>query len=89
MIFVTLSKLVPGKGPEFVEALKKGILSQPDVPDNVKLLSAFVTYGQYDLVMTLEAPDLTKANEALKELLTSGIVSTETLVGQSIEEFVS
>lgn len=88
MVFITLSKLVPGKGPDFVDALRQQMIDAEQMPDDVKLLSAFVTYGQYDLVMTLEAPDLKRANEALKDLLTSGVVTTETLVGQSIDEFV-
>ena len=88
MIFVTLSKLVPGKGTDFVESLKEGIVEQTRMPEGVNVLSAYVTYGQYDLIMTLEAPDLALANEALKELLTSGIVTTETLVGQTIQEFI-
>ena len=89
MIFVTLSKLVPGRGTDFVDALRRGIVSSETLPGTVRVVSAFVTYGQYDLVLTLEAPDLSTANDALKELLTSGIVSAETLVGQTIDEFIS
>jgi len=87
MIFIMMAKLVPGKGKEFVEALKKGIIDQSRMPPEVKIISAFVTYGQYDLVLTCEAPDLKSSNRALKELLTSGLVSTETLVGQTVTEF--
>jgi len=89
MVFVTLAKLAPGKGKEFIESLREGIIDQSNVPPEVKILSAYITYGQYDLVLTCSAPDLKTANAALKRLLTSGLVSTETLVGQTVEEFIS
>lgn len=86
MVIITLAKLVPGKGKEFVEALKGGIVAQLRVPD-VRVISAYVTYGQYDLVLTCEAKDLATANRALRGLVSSGFVTTETLVGQTVEEF--
>ena len=89
MIFVTLGKLVPGKGKEFIEALKSGNFDKPRLPEGVAALSAYVTYGQYDFVLTLEAKDLAAANRALRELITSGMLTTETLVGQTVREFVA
>jgi uncharacterized protein with GYD domain len=89
MIFVTLARLVPGKGREFVEALKSGGYGQSQMPPGVRIVSAYVTFGQYDLVLTIEARDLATANRALRELITPGLLSTETLVGQTVEEFIA
>lgn len=89
MIFVTLGKLVPGKGKEFIEALKAGAFDKPRLPEGVNLLSTYITYGQYDFVLTIEAKDLATANRTLKELISSGTLTTETLVGQTVREFLS
>lgn len=89
MVFVTLAKLVPGKGKEFVDALKSGAIEQARLPQGVKIVSAYITYGQYDLVITTEAQDLGTANRALKHLIAGGLVTTETLVGQTVKEFIS
>lgn len=89
MIFVTLARVVPGKGTQFVEALRSGAMDQSRLPEGVKAHSAYITYGQYDLVLILEARDLSAENRALKQLITTGIVTTETLVGQTVSEFIS
>jgi uncharacterized protein with GYD domain len=47
-----------------------------------------VTLGRYDAVCVWEAPDLSSANRCLRELVGKGAVVTETMVGQSPEDFL-
>ena len=85
MRFVTLVKLIPGKANEFFRIIKSRSVT---IPEGIKVISAFLTYGSYDMVLIWEATDISKANEALRRIAESGIVSTETMVAQSIEEFL-
>jgi uncharacterized protein with GYD domain len=84
MIFVSLAKAAPGKAKEAMESLK-GLSS---LPGGAKLLSCYVTFGRYDAVCIWEAPDLASANRCVKALVEKGLVTTETMVGQSPEEFL-
>lgn len=85
MRFVTLVKLLPGKANEFFNIIKSRSLA---IPEGVKIISAFLTYGSYDMVVIWEATDISRANEALRQVASSGLVSTETMVAQSVEEFL-
>jgi uncharacterized protein with GYD domain len=84
MTFLTLMKAVPGKGRELVEGLK-GLSA---LPSGARLVSCHVTFGRYDAVCIWEAPDLASANRCLRPLVEKGLVTTETLVAQSPEEFL-
>ena len=85
MVFVSLVKAVPGKAKEAAESLK----GAPSLPGGCKLLSCYVTYGRYDAVCVWEAPDVTAANRCVTALAATGILSTETMLAQSPNEFLA
>jgi uncharacterized protein with GYD domain len=84
MIFVSLVKAAPGRAKEAMEALK-GISS---LLGGAKVLSCYITFGRYDAVCIWEAPDLSTANRTMRALVEKGLVTTETMVAQSPEEFL-
>ncbi len=84
MTFVTLAKAVPGRAKEATEGLK-GLSS---LPGGAKVVSCYVTFGRYDAVCIWEAPDLASANRVMRALVEKGLVTTETMVAQSPEEFL-
>jgi len=84
MTFVTLAKAVPGRAREAMESLK-GLSS---LPEGAKVLGCYVTFGRYDAVCIWEARDLAAANRATRGLLEKRLVTTETMVAQSPEEFL-
>jgi len=81
MVFVTLVKAAPGKASEAMKSLSS-------LAGGAKMLSCYVTYGRYDAVCIWEAPDLATANRTVKALAATGLVTTETMVGQPPEEFL-
>jgi uncharacterized protein with GYD domain len=84
MTFVTLAKAVPGRTKEATEGLR-GLSS---LPGGAKVVSCYVTFGRYDAVCIWEAPDLASANRVMRALVEKGLVTTETMVAQSPEEFL-
>jgi len=84
MTFVSLGKAVPGKGKEAMESLR----ALSSLPGGAKMLSCYVTFGRYDAVCIWEAPDLASANACVKALVAKGLVTTETMVAQSPDEFL-
>ena len=84
MIFVSLVKAAPGKAKALVEGLRE----LPPLPSGVRLLNCYITYGCCDAVCVWEAPDLTTANRTMRSLMESGLGTTETMVGQTPEEFL-
>ena len=84
MTFVTLAKAVPGRPKEATEGLK-GLSS---LPGGAKVVSCYVTFGRYDAVCIWEAPDLASANRVMRALVEKALVTTETMVAQSPEEFL-
>jgi uncharacterized protein with GYD domain len=84
MLFITLArfrtkptKQVVEEGPKRFEAL---------AGRGVKLVSAYWTFGRYDVVLILEAPEPKAVLHALVSL--SDVVSTETLLAIPREEAV-
>jgi uncharacterized protein with GYD domain len=50
--------------------------------------SAYVTYGQYDLVFEWEAKDMEMANNIMKHMTGSDLLTSETLVvASTLKEF--
>jgi uncharacterized protein with GYD domain len=50
--------------------------------------SAYVTYGQYDLVFEWEAKDMDMANRIMKHMAGSDLFTSETLVvASTLKEF--
>jgi uncharacterized protein with GYD domain len=84
MVFVSLVKAAPGRAKEAVESMK----GMPSLPAGVKIVGLYVTYGRYDAVCVWEAPDLAAANRAMRAFVETGLVSTETMVAQTPEEFM-
>jgi uncharacterized protein with GYD domain len=84
MTFITLAKAVPGRAKEAMDSLQGLSL----LPGGGKVISCYVTYGRYDAVCIWEAPDLAGANRAMRALVEKGLVTSETLVAQSPEEFL-
>ena len=85
MIFVSLIKAVPGKAKEATKSLK----AVSSLPAGGKILGCWVTYGRCDVVCVWEAPDLAAANQCVTALLGNGLVSTETMVAQSLDQFLA
>jgi len=85
MIFVSLAKAVPGKAKEAAQSLK-GLSA---LPGGAKVLSCYVTYGRYDAVCIWEAPDLASANRCVTALAAAGLVTTETMLAQSPDQFLA
>jgi len=85
MIFVSLAKAVPGKAREATQSLK-GLSS---LPGGAKVLSCYVTFGRYDAVCIWQAPDLASANRCITALAAAGLVTTETMLAQSPDEFLA
>jgi len=84
MILVSLIKAAPGKAKEAIASLK----AIPSLPAGAKVLSCYVTYGRYDAVCIWEAPDLVSANQCMRGWVESGLVTTETMVAQTPQDFL-
>ena len=84
MTFITLAKAVPGRAKEAMGSLQGLSL----LPGGAKVTSCYVTFGRYDAVCIWEAPDLSAASRAMRALVEKGLVTTETMVAQSPEEFL-
>ena len=80
MKFVTLAKVSPGAWSRLVNDLPAACYEG--------MKSAYVTYGQYDLVIEWEAKDIDMANQVMKHMAGSGLISSETLVvASTLKEF--
>lgn len=84
MTFITLMKAAPGFTDQVLYKLRDGQLV---LPEPVKVLSWWVTFGQYDFVAIWDAPDQRAANLAIRQLAREGLVATETMLAQRPEEF--
>lgn len=54
-----------------------------------KLISAYATFGPYDLISILEYPDDASAMKAALQVNAIGAITTQTLVGIPVEEFLN
>ena len=80
MKFVTLAKVSPGAWSRLANDLPAACYEG--------MQSAYVTYGQYDLVIEWEAKDIDMANQVMKHMAGSGLLSSETLVvASTLKEF--
>ncbi len=80
MKFLTLAKVSPGAWGKIEKDLPSACYKG--------MKSAYVTYGQYDLVFEWEAKDMTEANKIMKYIAGSGLLSSETLVvASTLKEF--
>ena len=81
MFFVALLKMKGKVTPEFIEATQK---SCHNPPPGIKYQSVFCTLGQYDFVITFEAPN---EKEAMKWAIPwAGFCETQTMVAVPYEE---
>ena len=81
MFFVALVKMRGKVTPEFMETTQK---SCQNPPPGIKYHSVFCTLGQYDFVITFEAPD---EKEAMKWAIPWGeTCETQTMVAVPYEE---
>ena len=80
MKFLTLAKVRPGAWAELENDLPAACYEG--------MKSAYVTYGQYDLVFEWEAKDMDAANRIMKHMAGSGLLTSETLVvASTLKEF--
>jgi len=54
-----------------------------------KAIAAYATFGSHDLVVITEYPDNASAMKAALQINAIGAISTQTLVGIPVEEFVN
>ena len=81
MFFVALLKMKGKVTQAFIEATQKACKSPPP---GIKYHSVFCTLGQYDFVITFEAPD---EKEAMKWAMPwTEFCETQTMVAVSYEE---
>ena len=81
MLFVALMKIKGKVTPAFIEATQKSCQSPPP---SIKYHSVFCTLGQYDLVITFEAPD---EKEAMKWAIPwAEFCETQTMAAVPYEE---
>ena len=81
MFFVALMKLKGKVTPAFLEATQKSCKTPPS---DIKYHSVFCTLGQYDFVITFEAPD---EKEAMKWAMPwAEYCDTQTMVAVPYEE---
>ena len=81
MFFVALMKIKGKVTPAFVEATQKACKTPPS---GIKYHSVFCTLGQYDFVITFEAPD---EKEAMKWAMPwAEFCETQTMVAVPYEE---
>lgn len=80
MKFVTLAKVSPGAWSRLQNELPAACYEG--------MKTAYVTYGQYDLIIEWEAKDLEMANKVMKHMAGSGLLTSETLVvASTLKEF--
>ncbi|MDE2060106.1 MAG: GYD domain-containing protein [candidate division NC10 bacterium] len=80
MKFVTLAKVKPGAWSKLAHDLPAACYEG--------MKSAYVTYGQYDVVFEWEAKDMDTANSIMKHMAGSGLITSETLVvASTLKEF--
>lgn len=80
MKFVTLAKVRPGAWSRLAHDLPAACYEG--------MKSAYVTYGQYDVVFEWEAKDLETANNVMKHMAGSDLLTSETLVvASTLKEF--
>ncbi|MDE2180984.1 MAG: GYD domain-containing protein [candidate division NC10 bacterium] len=80
MKFLTLAKVSPGAWSRLAHDLPTACYEG--------MKSAYVTYGQYDLVIEWEAKDLDAANKVMRHMAGSGLITSETLVvASTLKEF--
>lgn len=80
MKFLTLAKVRPGAWSRLENSLPAACYEG--------MKSAYVTYGQYDLVFEWEAKDLDAANKIMKHMAESDLLTSETLVvASTLKEF--
>lgn len=80
MKFLTLAKVSPGAWSRLANDLPAACYEG--------MKSAYVTYGQYDLVIEWEAEDIDTANKVMKHMTGSGLITSETLVvASTLKEF--
>lgn len=80
MKFVTLAKVRPGAWSKLANDLPAACYEG--------MKSAYVTYGQYDVVFEWEAKDLETANQVMKHMAGSNLLESETLVvASTLKEF--
>ncbi|PTL37247.1 hypothetical protein CLG94_00115 [Candidatus Methylomirabilis limnetica] len=80
MKFLTLAKVRPGAWSKLENDLPAACYEG--------MKSAYVTYGQYDLVFEWEAKDIDAANKIMKHMAGSDLFTSETLVvASTLKEF--
>jgi uncharacterized protein with GYD domain len=80
MKFLTLAKVRPGAWAKLENDLPAACYEG--------MKSAYVTYGQYDLVFEWEAKDMDTANRIMKHMAGSDLFTSETLVvASTLKEF--
>lgn len=80
MKFLTLAKVRPGAWSRLENSLPAACYEG--------MKSAYVTYGQYDLVFEWEAKDIDTANKIMKHMADSDLLTSETLVvASTLKEF--
>lgn len=80
MKFVTLAKVKPGAWSRLAHDLPAACYEG--------MRSAYVTYGQYDVVFEWEAKDMETANNIMKHMTGSDLLTSETLVvASTLKEF--
>lgn len=80
MKFITLAKVRPGAWSRLAHDLPAACYEG--------MKSAYVTYGQYDVVFEWEAKDLEAANNVMKHMAGSDLLTSETLVvASTLKEF--
>lgn len=80
MKFITLAKVRPGAWSRLAHDLPAACYEG--------MKSAYVTYGQYDVVFEWEAKDLETANNVMKHMAGSDLITSETLVvASTLKEF--
>ena len=80
MKFLTLAKVRPGAWSKLENDLPAACYEG--------MKSAYVTYGQYDLVFEWEAKDMDMANRIMKHMAGSDLFTSETLVvASTLKEF--
>ncbi|MBI2882511.1 MAG: hypothetical protein HYY11_01150 [Candidatus Methylomirabilis oxyfera] len=80
MKFITLAKVRPGAWSRLAHDLPAACYEG--------MKSAYVTYGQYDVVFEWEAKDMDTANQVMKHMAGSDLLASETLVvASTLKEF--
>ncbi|MHA2066976.1 MAG: GYD domain-containing protein [Candidatus Thorarchaeota archaeon] len=86
-IFVVLSKYT-AEGVQSVKKAPERFKAAQEVAKSVgaEIKGVYYTMGRYDFVSIIEAPSVEAAMKGLFMFAASGVQSTETLVGLSLED---